>query len=118
VVVAAYSQISDVCAMGRGGQFLTALDARPRGANQRLAIASNSDSVKDPVFEGRENDATVSIDTVCGAPTAGEFGGAADGLVLPGTAVVAHACDVGVVEVADEPIGRLAAGLPAHVTLG
>lgn len=127
IAVAGYTQIPGLYAMVPGGPFLKQLGGWPRGETQYLAIASNyepqdrqlgsyfNDYVKDLIFEGKENDAMVRVDSVVGTTVAGEWGETADKLVRPGAAGIEHAFYFGDNDVADELVTWLRAGLAVPV---
>jgi hypothetical protein len=123
IAIAGYSEIRGLSAMVPGGPFLTDLNGRPLGQTEYLAIASNyepadrklssyfNDYVKDLIFEGKENDAMVRVDSACGSTVPGEWNEVANKLVRPDSAGIEHARYFGDGEVAAELVRWLRAGL-------
>ena len=126
IAVAAYPQLRGLAAMVPTGNFLKDLNARPRGQNEYLAIASNyepadhqlkayfRDTVTDRLFGGSPNDSMVRIDSVCGSSEKGAFATVKEQLLLDDTRGVEHARYFGHPEVADRLVDWLGAGLPVH----
>ena len=123
IAVAAYPELRGLAAMVPTGDFLKGLNARPRGQNEYLAIASNyeptdhhlksyfRDVVTDQLFSGGPNDSMVRIDSVCGNDTAGAFATVDEQLLLDETRGIEHAHYFGVPDVSDRLITWLGAGL-------
>jgi hypothetical protein len=107
-----------------GGKFLTDFNGRPLGTAEYLSIASNyeptdgklasyfNDYVKDAVFEGKDNDAMVRVDSVCGSDVKGEFQAVKKALVLPGPRGIEHSYYFGQTDVADALVTFFQSGLP------
>ena len=124
IAVAAYPELRGLAAMVPSGDFLKDLNARPRGQNEYLAIASNyeptdrqlkayfRDVVTDRLFGGGPNDSMVRIDSVCGSTEKGAFATVDEQLLLDETKGVEHAGYFGTPEVSDRLISWLEAGLP------
>jgi hypothetical protein len=124
VAVAAYPHLRGLACMVPSGDFLKKLNARPRGQNEYLAIASNYEPidpqlsayfrnvVTDRLFGGKSNDSMVRIDSVCGNTDAGAFATVDEQLLLDETRGVEHARYFGNPDVGDRLIQWLGAGLP------
>jgi pimeloyl-ACP methyl ester carboxylesterase len=124
IAVAAYPRIRGLSAMVPNGPFLTDFNSRPLGKAEYLAIGSNyepteprlkdyfNDYVKDVVFKGKENDAMVRVDSICGSPEAGGFQPVKQNLVLPSLRGIEHSYYFGQPDVADELVAFFQAGLP------
>ena len=123
IALAAYPQLRGLVAMVPGGEFLKDFNGRPRGTADYLTIASNyepsdqklksyfNDFVKDLVFEGKENDAMVRVDSACGSEVPGEFQSGAESLVLPGPVGIEHSYYFGNPAAAKKVVDFLEAGL-------
>jgi hypothetical protein len=106
------------------GDFLKKFNARPRGKNEYLAIASNyepldhklasyfRDAVTDGIFSQKPNDSMVRIDSVVGNTDKGAFGPVTDQLLLDASKGIEHARYFGNPTVADRLVEWLGAGLP------
>jgi pimeloyl-ACP methyl ester carboxylesterase len=93
IAVSGYEELRGLSAMVPTGKFLRDFNARARGSNEYLAIASNfepgdkelkayfRDFVTDQVL-GSPNDGMVRIDSVVGTAAAGQFATVTDQLVL------------------------------------
>lgn len=127
IAVAAYPQLRGLSAMVPSGPFLAKLNARSRGRNEYLAIASNyepadhqlasyfKDVVKDKLFSGKPNDSMVRIDSACGNTDKGAFQPVPDQLLLDEAAGIEHARYFGNPNVADRLVEWLGAGLAVPV---
>ncbi len=123
VAVAAYPELRGLACMVPTSDFLKELNARPRGENEYLAIASNyeptdhqlksyfRDVVKDRLFGGGPNDSMVRIDSVCGNTEEGAFATVEEQLLLDETKGIEHARYFGNPDVSDRLIAWLGAGL-------
>ena len=126
VAVAAYPKLRGLACMVPSGDFLKKFNARPRGQNQYLAIASNyepldhklasyfRDVVTDGIFSQKPNDSMVRIDSVVGNTDQGAFGPVTDQLLLDASKGIEHARYFGNATVADRLVEWLGAGLPVH----
>jgi hypothetical protein len=124
VAVAAYPHLSGLACMVPKGDFLKELNARPRGQNEYLAVASNyepidqrlqsyfKDFVRDQLFSMEPNDSMVPVDSVRGTSNAGEFAEVAEQLVLDESMGVDHTDYFGASTVAERLTEWLGAGLP------
>ena len=124
VAVAAYPKLRGLACMVPSGDFLKKFNARPRGQNQYLAIASNyepldhklasyfRDVVTDGIFSQKPNDSMVRTDSVVGNTDQGAFAPVTDQLLLDASKGIEHARYFGNTAVADRLVEWLGAGLP------
>jgi len=102
IAVSGYEELRGLSAMVPTGKFLRDFNARPRGSNEYLAIASNfeptdpalkayfRDYVTDQIM-GSPNDGMVRIDSVVGSDIPGQFATVEDQFVLGEEDGIEHA---------------------------
>lgn len=102
IAVSGYEELRGLSAMVPTGKFLRDFNARPRGSNEYLAIASNfeptdpalkayfRDYVTDQIM-GSPNDGMVRIDSVVGSDIPGQFATVKDQFVLGEEDGIEHA---------------------------
>jgi hypothetical protein len=127
IAVKAYPHLRGLACMVPSSDFLSDLNARPRGRNQYLAIASNyepvggnaaayfRDVVTDRIFDEHANDGMVRIDSVCGNATPGAFAPVTETLLLPDTMGIEHSRYFGVPMVANGLVTWLGDGVATPV---
>jgi hypothetical protein len=123
IAVAAFPKLRGLACMVPGSEFLTTLNAKKRGTNEYLVIASNYEPtdhqlrsyfrnvVTDGLFGEKPNDCMVRVDSVCGSDDAGAFAPVTDQLLLDDRQGIEHARYFGNQAVADRLVEWLGAGL-------
>ena len=123
IAEAGYPQLPGLHAMVPGGPFLKGLNARRPRMSEYLAIASNyepveggvkaflNDSLKDLLFDRKDNDAMVRVDSVCGTDGDDEFRKVADVELIDATKGIEHSRYFGEPQVVNRVVSWLEAGL-------
>ncbi|HET7473249.1 MAG TPA: hypothetical protein VFJ71_09010 [Candidatus Limnocylindrales bacterium] len=125
IAEAGYPQLAGLHAMVPGGDFLKDLNGRQPRLSKYLAIASNyeptnrnlkaflNDTVKDFIFDQKDNDAMVRVDSVVGTDGENEFKKVADVELLDAKQGIEHSMYFG-----NEAVGkRIASWLEAGLAV-